>query len=98
MVHDKPLGYDLLIGIGTICKLGGVVIRPVREVQLRRKRKLCAAIMIEGPDFCAVFDLSKRPGLQSESRQETKLSNIRYLIRAELHTKQNWRHGLLMTS
>ena len=52
VVRDKPLGYDLLIGIVAIRELGSVVIRPTGEVQLGRKRKLCAAIMIEEQDFC----------------------------------------------
>ena len=36
VVHDKPLGHDLLIGIDTMHELGGIVIRPTREVQLGR--------------------------------------------------------------
>ena len=28
VVHDKPLGYDLLIRISTINELGGIMIRP----------------------------------------------------------------------
>ena len=34
VVHDKPLGYNLLIGIGTIHEIGSIVIRPTGEVQL----------------------------------------------------------------
>ena len=32
VVRDKPLGYDLLIGIDGIRELGGIVIRPTGEV------------------------------------------------------------------
>ena len=60
MVCDKPLGYDLLVGINATCELGLIVIRPTGEVQLRRKRELCTAIMIEGQYFCAVFDHKKK--------------------------------------
>ena len=36
------------------------MIRPTREVQLKRKRKLCAAITIEEQEFCAVFNHEKK--------------------------------------
>ena len=60
VVCDKPLGYDLLIGIDAIYELGDIVIKPTREVQLSKKHKLCAGIMIEKQDFCAVFDHGKK--------------------------------------
>ena len=56
VVHDKPLGYDLLTGINAICEVGDFVIRPTGEVQFSRKCEFCAVIMIEEQDFCAVFD------------------------------------------
>ena len=59
VVCDKPLGYDLLIGIDALRELGDVVIRPTGKVLLGRKRELCAAIMIEKQDFWAVLDHEK---------------------------------------
>ena len=55
VVCDKPLEYDLLIGIDAIHELDGIVIRPTGEVQLKRKHELCAAIMIEEQNFWVVF-------------------------------------------
>ena len=71
---------------------------------LERKHELCAAIMIKDQDFCAVFDHEKKTWKRSGNGQETKrqincttpLRNILCPIRAELHTRQNWRHGSRM--
>ena len=60
VMRDKPLGYDLLIGIDPIYELGGIVIRPTGEVQLRRKHELCAGIMIGEQYFCTAFDHKKK--------------------------------------
>ena len=60
VVRNKPLGYDLLIGIDDICALGGVEILPTGEVRFWRKRESCASITIEEQDFCAAFDQEKK--------------------------------------
>ena len=51
VVHEKPIEYDLLIGIDAIQALGSIEITPTKEVQLGRKCESCAAIMIEEPNF-----------------------------------------------
>ena len=56
VVREKPLGYNLLIGIDVIRALGGVKITPAGGVQLGRGKKSCAAISIEKPNFCTTFD------------------------------------------
>ena len=56
VVREKPLGYNLLIGIDAIWALGGIEVMTTRDVQLVRKCKSCEAIMIEELDFCATFN------------------------------------------
>ena len=57
VVHCKPLGFDLLLGVDTIKAVGGVVVGPTGSAQLRDWRTTrCAAISINEPDFTATFD------------------------------------------
>ena len=57
MVRGKPLGFDLLLGIGAIKALGGMVVGPTGSVQLGNKELVkCAAISINEPDFTATFN------------------------------------------
>ena len=61
MVHCKPLGFDLPLGIDAIKALGGIVVGPTGSVQLRDGRTTkCAAISINEPDFTATFDHHSR--------------------------------------
>ena len=54
VVHGKPLGFDLLLGVDTI---KGVIVRPIGSVQLGDRRTTrCAAISINEPDFTVTFD------------------------------------------
>ena len=57
VVHGKPLGFDLLLGVNMIKALGGVVVGPTGSVQLGDRRTTrCAVISINEPDFTATFD------------------------------------------
>ena len=57
VVHGKPLGFDLLLGINAIKALRGNVVGPTGSVQLGDRRTTkCAAISINEPDFTATFD------------------------------------------
>ena len=57
VVHGKPLGFDLLLGVDAIKALGGVVVGPTGSVQLGDRRTTrCAAISINEPDFTTTFN------------------------------------------
>ena len=56
VLHGKPLGFDLLLGVDVIKALGGVVVGPTGSVQLGDRTTRCAAISINKPDFTATFD------------------------------------------
>lgn len=54
---ERPLGYDLLIGMKTIKEMGGGQITPSVEVEsCHSESLLCVAITIDKPDFNAKFD------------------------------------------
>ena len=56
ILHEKPLGYDMLIEIDVIQALSSIEIPPTGKVELGRKSKMCATITTEEPDFCTTFD------------------------------------------
>lgn len=60
IVQDKPLGFDLLIGIDTIQALGSVEIMPARNVLLGRGTEVCVAFYVEEPGFHVSFNNKKR--------------------------------------
>ena len=46
LVHERPLSYDLLIGIDTIRALGGVTITPAGEVKLGGGKEACVDLTV----------------------------------------------------
>ena len=61
VVHGKPLGFELLLGINAIKELGGMVVGPTGSVQLSNKGIVkCVAISINEPDFTATFHYRSR--------------------------------------
>lgn len=56
VVQEKPLGYNLLIGIDSIQSLDDTVLKPAGDMHLDGKKESCAAIRIDEYDFCATFD------------------------------------------
>ena len=60
VARERPLNYDLLIGIDAIRVLGGIMIMPTREVKLGGEKEVCAALCVDEPDFDASFDHNKK--------------------------------------
>lgn len=60
VARERPLSYNLLIGIDAIRALGGVTITPARDVKLGGGKQACAALCVKEPDFKAAFDHTKR--------------------------------------
>ena len=62
LVIDEDLfGYDLLLGLNAIRKLGGMTMSDTGEVRFpQRERLICAAITLDEPDFHAEYDKVKR--------------------------------------
>ena len=57
VVNSKPLGFDLLLGMDVIKKLGGVRIDERGKAHFAEvAHTLGATIDLEQPDFCAEFD------------------------------------------
>ena len=57
VVNSKPLGFDLLLGMDIIKKLGGMHIDEGGKAHFAQAaHTLGATIEIEQPDFCAEFD------------------------------------------
>ena len=57
MVNSKPLGFDLLLGMDVIKKLGGLHIDEGGKAQFPKAAlALGATIELEQPDFCAEFN------------------------------------------
>ena len=56
VMQEKPLGYDLLLGIDAIRAFGSVMITVAGGVTLGREKEVCAAISFEEKDFYATFD------------------------------------------
>ncbi|CAE1316815.1 unnamed protein product [Acanthosepion pharaonis] len=54
--RQRPLGYDLLLGIDAIRALGGIIITPAGNVELGKGRKVCAALCISELDFEVSFN------------------------------------------
>ena len=79
LVLDKQLfGFDLLLEINAIKKLGGVYLTESGEVRLRSLNR-CAAISIDEPDFSMTYDCSNKEWTASwkwvNSHSPSKLSN-----------------------
>ena len=56
-INSKPLGFDLLLGMDVIKKLGGVYIDEGGKAHLAEAaHTFGATIELEKPDFCAEFD------------------------------------------
>ncbi|CAE1328869.1 unnamed protein product [Acanthosepion pharaonis] len=60
VARQRPLGYDLLLGIDAIRALGGMIITPAVNVELDKGRKVCAALCISEPDFDVSFNSDER--------------------------------------
>ena len=58
--HERPLGYDLLIGTDAIQALGGVMITPARDVKLGGGKEAFGALCDEEPYFDASFNHNER--------------------------------------
>ena len=94
VVHGKPLGFDLLLGVDSIKALGGVVVGPTGSVQLGDRRTIrCAAISIDEPDFTATFVHHSRTWTASwkwsEDHAPERLHNevSEYLVAAEIRNE-----------
>ncbi len=57
---ERPLSYDLLIGIDVIRALGGVMITLTGNRKLGERKETCAALCVDEPDFDASFDNNER--------------------------------------
>ena len=55
VMQEKPLDYDLLLGIDATRAFGGVMIMAAGGVTLGRGKEVCAAISIEEKDFYAIL-------------------------------------------
>ena len=97
VVHGKPLGFDLLLGIDTIKVLGGMVVRPIGSVQPGNNGIVkWAAISINEPGFTATFNhwspawtvVSK----WSEGRAPEALDNrvVEYPVAAQIQEDYEW--------
>ena len=101
VVHGKPVGFDLLLGVNAIKALGGVVVGPTGSVQFGDRRTTrCAAISINEPDFTATFDHHSRTWtaswkwskghaperLHNEVSEYPVAAEIRYKYMQERHT------------
>lgn len=61
VVHDKPLGFELLFGIDAIKALGGIIFGPMGSVKISNdKVPMCATISINEPDFTVTVDHHSR--------------------------------------
>lgn len=61
VVCDKPLEFDLLLGIDVIRVLGGIIVGPIESVQISDgKVIMCAPIFVNEPDFTATFNHQSR--------------------------------------
>ena len=79
---ERPLGYNLLIGIDGIQALGGVMITPAGDMKLGEGKEACAANCIGELDFDASFDHNERkwtldnaPTLLHNQVAEYKIAN-----------------------
>ena len=85
VVHGKPLGIDLLLGIDAIKMLGGMVVG-----------LMCAAISMNEPDFTTTFNHWSRAWTVawkwSEARAPEGLDNRvpEYLVAAEIWEDYEW--------
>ena len=77
VVGRELLGYDLLLGLDAITQLGWMAMSGTGEVRFPQHRTLiCAAIILEEPDFHAEYDESKLTGLH---HQNGLVNSCRYL-------------------
>ena len=60
VAHEKPLSYNLQIGIDAIQALGGVTITLARDGKLGEGKEACLALCIDELDFDASFDHNER--------------------------------------
>ena len=60
MAHERPLGYDLLIGIDVIRALGGITITPTRDVKLGWRKEACVVLCVDELDFNASLNYNER--------------------------------------
>ena len=72
VVHGKPLGYDLLLGIDAIRALGGVAVWPSGQMRIGGGLvPTCAAITINKPVFTFTFDQQSRAWMRHGSGLKT---------------------------
>ena len=97
VVHGKPLGFDLLMGIDAIKALGGMVVGPTGSVQLSNKEIVKgAAISINEPDFTATFSHRSQAWTVamkwSAERAPKALDNMvaDYPVAAEIREDYEW--------
>ena len=101
MVHDRPLGFDLLLGFDAIKALGGVQITKNGTVLFQGEEEevpVCAALRISEPDFNVEFDQHQKSWTASwkwtDNRAPVKLQNRVSEYRVPVHIREAYEQEL----